>query len=292
MKLVMYGEPYQERPGVLVDDLFILNLELAELETPHSIEEMLELDLLGEIEDILGRPMPEQALIPLGSVRLGAPLAGMGKIIACGLNYRDHAAEMGNPLPDHPLLFAKAPTAISGAQDELMLPPSSWSSEIDYEVELGVVIGHLCHEVSVPDALAYVAGYTIVNDVTARDIQREEGQWFRAKSYDGFCPLGPYLLTADELLDPQELSISTRVNDELRQHSTTANMIFSVAEIVSFASHSMTLLPGDIIATGTPAGIGAGRKPPVYLHAGDVIEMEIAELGAHKYKVIEYNPAK
>jgi len=289
MKLVMYGEPYQECPGVIIEDAFVLSLELAELETPHSIEEILELDLLGEIEDLLGRPQPEQALIPIESVRLGAPLAGVGKIVACGLNYRDHAAEMGHQLPNHPLLFAKAATAIAGPYDPLMLPPVSWSTEIDYEVELGVVIGHLCHEVSAQDAFAYIAGYTIVNDVTARDIQREEGQWFRAKSYDGFCPLGPYLLTTDELADPQSLAISTRVNDTLRQHSNTANMIFSVAELVSFASQSMTLLPGDIIATGTPAGIAASGKPPVFLKPGDVIELAIEELGTQKYTVVGYS---
>ena len=288
MKLVMYGEPYQERPGVVVDDLFILDLELAELESPHSIEEILAFDLLGEIEDMLGRPMPEQALIPLGSVRLGAPLSGVGKIVACGLNYRDHAAEMGSALPTRPLLFGKASSSIAGPTDDLMLPPDDWSGEIDYEVELGVVIEHLCHEVSAEDALAYVAGYTLANDVTARDVQRAEGQWFRAKSYDGFCPVGPYLVTKDEVPDPQALSLSTRVNEALRQHSNTAQMVFSVAELISFISHSMTLHPGDLLLTGTPAGIGAGMKPPVYLRPGDVMELEIEGLGMHRNTVVAY----
>jgi 2-keto-4-pentenoate hydratase/2-oxohepta-3-ene-1,7-dioic acid hydratase in catechol pathway len=231
--------------------------------------------------------MPQQALIPLDSVRLGAPLSGMGKIVACGLNYRDHAVEMGNALPARPLLFAKAPSSIAGPYDDLVLPPAEWSNEVDYEVELGVVIRHLCHKVSPEDALAYVAGYTIVNDVSARDIQREESQWFRAKSYDGFCPVGPYLVTADEIPDPQALSVSLRVNDGLRQRSNTAQMIFSVADLVSFISHSMTLLPGDLIATGTPAGIAAGMKPPSFLKAGDVIELEIEELGKQKYTVVK-----
>lgn len=290
MKLVMYGEPYQEHPGVIVENDFILDLEKAELESPHSIEEILAFDLLGEIEDMLGRPVPEEALIPLGSVRLGPPLSGVGKIVACGLNYKEHAEEMGDALPKNPLLFAKASSSIGGPFDDLMLPPPSWSNEVDYEVELGVVIGHVCHEVSVGDALSYVAGYTIVNDVTARDIQRAESQWFRAKSYDGFCPVGPYLATPDEIDDLQDLRLSTTVNGELRQHSSTHNLIFSVAEVVSFVSHSMTLLPGDIIATGTPSGIGAGMKPPVYLQPGDVLELQVEGLGAQRYNVVAYQP--
>lgn len=290
MKLVMYGEPYQERPGVIIDDLFILDLERAELESPHSIEEILEYDLLEQVGELLGGFQPETALVPLGSVRLGPPLSGMGKIVACGLNYREHAREMGDTLPVRPLLFAKAPSAIAGPNDPLMLPPTDWSTAIDYEVELGVVISHHCHEVSVMDALGYVAGYTILNDVTARDIQKAEGQWFRAKSYDGFCPIGPYLVTADEIDDPQSLALSTTVNGELRQRSNTGDMIFTVAELVSFASHSMTLMPGDIIATGTPSGIGAGMQPPIFLQPGDDIVMEITSLGQHHYPVVAYEP--
>ncbi len=288
MKLVMYGEPFQERLGVILRDAFIYDLEIAELESPASIEEVLQFDLLPQIEELTFEPAPEQALIPLDSVRLGPPLAGMGKIIAVGLNYRDHAEEMGNALPSSPLLFCKAQTSIAGPTDELMLPPESWAREVDYEVELGVVIGHPCREVSVEDAMTYVAGYTIVNDVTARDVQRAESQWFRAKSYDGFCPIGPYLVTADEVEDVGNLRLSTLVNGELRQHSTTKNLIFSVPELVSFISHSMTLLPGDIIATGTPSGIGAGMKPPTYLLPGDVIELVIEGLGRHRYEVVAY----
>ncbi|HEY3378818.1 MAG TPA: fumarylacetoacetate hydrolase family protein [Armatimonadota bacterium] len=293
MKLVMYGDPYEERPGVVIDDMFILDLERAELASPHSIEEILEFDLLEQIQELITEaPLPEQALIPLGSVRLGPPLSGMGKIVACGLNYRAHAAEMGNTLPANPLLFAKAPSAIAGPTDDLMLPPSAWSHEVDYEVELGVVIGHTCHEVSVEDALAYVAGYTLVNDVTARDVQRAESQWFRAKSYNGFCPVGPYLVTADEIPDPQTLSLSTRVNDALRQHSSTSDMIFSVAELISFTSHAMTLQPGDLLATGTPSGIGAGLKPPVFLKSGDVLDLQIDGLGQQRMTVIAYDPLR
>jgi len=281
----MYGEPYQERPGLIIDDLFILDLERAELEAPHSIEEILAFDQLEQVGDLLDMVEPEQALIPLGSVRLGPPLSGVGKIVAVGLNYLDHAREVSLPLPDHPLLFSKASSSVAGPFDDLLLPPPAWSAEIDYEVELGVVMGHSCHRVSVEDAPAYIAGYTIVNDVTARDIQRTEGQWFRAKSCDGFCPVGPYLVTADEIDDPRALSLSLRVNDELRQFSNTSRMIFSVAELVSFISHSLTLQPGDLIATGTPAGTGGSMQPPVYLRPGDVVELEIEKLGTHRYTV-------
>ncbi len=288
MKLVMFGEQYQEQPGVIIDDRFVLSLERAELESPHSLEEILEFDVLGQIEELLGGELPEEALLPLDSVRLGPPLSGMGKIIAVGANYREHIREMGGQEPASPLLFAKATSAIAGPNDPLVLPPASWSSEVDYEVELGAVIGHPCREVSEADALAYVAGYMIVNDVTARDIQRAESQWFRAKSYDGFCPVGPYLLTADEMPDPQQLSLTTRVNGELRQHGNTADMLFSVARLISFISHAMTLFPGDLITTGTPSGIGGGMKPPCYLQPGDVLELDVELLGTQRYQVAAY----
>jgi 2-keto-4-pentenoate hydratase/2-oxohepta-3-ene-1,7-dioic acid hydratase in catechol pathway len=288
MKLVMYGAPFQERPGVIIEEQFVLDLELAELESPHSIEEILEYDLLPQIEELISGPLPEQALIPLADVRLGPPLSGVGKIIACGLNYRDHAEEMGDTLPTQPLLFAKAPSSIAGPYDDLMLPPEEWSREVDYEVELGVVISHLCHRVTPQDAPAYIAGYTVVNDVTARDIQRAESQWFRAKSYDGFCPIGPYLVTADEIAAPSNLALSSRVNGELRQHSNTSRMIFSPADLVSFASQTMTLYPGDIIASGTPAGIGAGFTPPRFLQAGDELVLDVEGVGRQQYRVVPF----
>lgn len=293
MKLVMYGEPFQEHPGVVINnDLFILDLEIAELSSPHSIEEILEYDSLEQIRELISGTLPEQSLIPFGSVRLGPPLAGVGKIVACGLNYREHAREMGDQLPKNPLLFCKASSSVAGPYDDLVLPPSNWSNEVDYEVELGVVIGHMCHEVSVENAPAYIAGYTIINDVTARDVQRAEGQWFRAKSYDGFCPIGPFLVTADEIEDPQRLALSTTVNDEIRQRSNTQDMIFSVAELVSFVSHSMTLLPGDVIATGTPSGIGAGMKPPVFLKPGDIMTLTVEGLGRQQIRIASYEENK
>ena len=289
MKLVMYGAPYDERPGIILQQQQLYDLEIAELDSPHSMEEILQLDMLEAIRDLFTDGFFSKIpAIPVESVRLGPPLSGLGKIIAVGLNYRAHAAEMGDRLPANPLLFAKAPTSLAGANDELELPPAAWSREVDYEVELGVVIGHSCHGISAQDARGYIAGYTIVNDVTARDIQRAESQWFRAKSYDGFCPTGPYLLTADELDDPQALDLWSRVNGEDRQRSNTSDMIYPVAELVSFISQAMTLHPGDLIATGTPSGIGAGLKPPCYLQPGDIVEMGITGLGAHCTRVVEY----
>jgi len=288
MKLVMFGERYQERPGVIIDDRLILDLEIPELESPHSLEELLEFNLLPELDELIAH-RGKLPLIPLESVRLGPPLAGLGKIIAVGLNYREHIREMSDATPPNPLLFAKAATSLAGPYDALMLPPAEWAREIDYEVELGVVIGHLCHRVAVADALAYVAGYTIVNDITARDVQRAESQWFRAKSYDGFCPIGPFLVTADEVIDAHGLSLSTRVNGEIRQQSNTDQMLYSVPELVSFISQSMTLLPGDIIATGTPSGIGAGMTPPTYLQPGDLLELSIDGLGQQRYTVVSFH---
>lgn len=287
MKLLMYGDAFDELPGIMLADGQIYNLEIAELEMPHSLEEILQLNLQSSIQQLIDDNFfAGQLAIQLAGVRLGPPLAGLGKIIAVGLNYRQHATEMGDVLPLKPLLFSKASTTLAGAYDVLILPPVDWSDEVDYEVELGVVIGDECYRVSPEDAAGYIAAYTIVNDVTARDIQREESQWFRAKSYDGFCPLGPMLVTADEIIDAQELDLWSKVNGEIRQKSNTADMIHSVAELVSFISHSMTLYPGDLIATGTPAGIGAGMNPPTFLQHGDIVEMGISGLGEHRCRVV------
>lgn len=292
VKLVMYGEPFQERPGLIVADAqegeMIFDLEIDELGSPHSIEEILQFDLLVQIAE-MAAPLKTGNLIPVHSVRLGPLISGVGKLIAVGTNYRAHADEMGKTPLANPLLFAKATSSIAGPYDDLILPPPAWSREIDYEVELAVLIGYDCHEVAVENALAYVAGYTVVNDVTARDIQRAEGQWFRAKSYDGFCPVGPYLVTADEVGDPQSLRLTTRVNGELRQNGSTRDMIFNVAELVSFASQTMSLAPGDLIATGTPSGIGGGMKPPCYLQPGDLLELEVEGIGQQRYSLTGYS---
>jgi 2,4-didehydro-3-deoxy-L-rhamnonate hydrolase len=204
------------------------------------------------------------------------PIKRPGKVICVGLNYRDHAEEQGVRLPEQPLLFAKWPTALTGPGDPIVLP--SISTEVDYEAELGVVIGARVKGARVEDALEAVRGYLCANDVTARDLQRADGQFTRSKSLDTFAPLGEFVAAA-EVGDPQRLRIRCLVNGEVRQNSSTANMIFSVAEVIAFASAAITLEPGDLLLTGTPAGVGVFRDPPVFLAEGDEVTVEIERLG-------------
>jgi 5-carboxymethyl-2-hydroxymuconate isomerase len=206
------------------------------------------------------------------------PIERPQKIICVGLNYRDHAEESGMSPPERPILFAKWPTALIGPGESIVIPKIT--TQVDYEAELGVVIGSRVRGVSAADALAAVAGFVCVNDVSARDLQFSDGQWARAKSLDTFCPVGPEVVPAGEISDPQALGIRTRLNGELMQDSTTANMLFTVAEIVAFASEAITLEPGDLIATGTPAGVGFARTPPVWLRPGDEVTVEIDGIGA------------
>ena len=206
------------------------------------------------------------------------PIERPGKIVCVGMNYRDHAEEQGVELPDHPILFAKWQTALIGPGDPIVLPPEA--KQVDFEAELGVVIGSRVRRVSVENALEAVRGYVCVNEVSARDLQFADGQWTRAKSIDSFCPVGPRLTSRADISDPQALGIRCLLNGEVMQDSTTANMIFPVAEIVAYASATMTLEPGDLIATGTPAGVGIFRDPPVLLKAGDEVTVEIDGLGA------------
>jgi 2-keto-4-pentenoate hydratase/2-oxohepta-3-ene-1,7-dioic acid hydratase in catechol pathway len=205
-------------------------------------------------------------------------LARPGKIVCVGLNYRDHAEEQGIEVPPRPLLFAKWPSSVVGPGEAIVLP--SVSREVDYEAELGVVIGAQARAVRVDDALDVVAGYVCVNDVTARDLQFSDGQWTRAKSLDTFCPVGPELVPASEIADPQSLAVRCLVNGEVLQDSSTAHMIFGVAEIVAFVSEAITLEPGDLIATGTPAGVGYTRTPPRFLAPGDTVTVEVEGVGA------------
>jgi 2-keto-4-pentenoate hydratase/2-oxohepta-3-ene-1,7-dioic acid hydratase in catechol pathway len=206
------------------------------------------------------------------------PIDRPGKIICVGLNYRDHAEEQGVELPSAPLLFAKWPNALIGPGEPIVIPRVS--EKVDYEAELGVVIGSRVRNISAENALEAVRGYVCVNDVSARDLQFSDGQWTRGKSPDTFCPVGPALVPASEVPDPQALAIRCIVNGNLMQDSTTANMIFTVAEIIAYASLTMTLEPGDLVATGTPAGVGVFRDPPVLLKAGDQVTVEIERLGA------------
>ena len=216
--------------------------------------------------------------LPVSSVKILAPIHNPGKIIGIGLNYTDHCREQNVPIPKYPLVFAKFPSSILNPQE-----PISWDTEltqqVDCEAELGVVIGKKAFHVDACNALEYVFGYTIINDVSARDLQFRDKQWVRSKSLDTFCPLGPAIVTKEEIENPQNLAIRAIVNEEIRQDSSTSQMIFSVAELVAYLSRSFTLQPGDLIATGTPNGVGVFRKPPVFLQKGDKVVIEIEKLG-------------
>lgn len=271
MKLLRYGERGAERPGVLdttgaIRDLSAVIDDIGpDTITPDGLAGMAALDL---------------ASLPLveGAPRLGPPVSGVGKIIAVGLNYRDHAAEAGQPVPAEPVLFMKATSAITGPDDPVRLPRAS--TRTDWEVELGIVIGSVASDVDEAEALDHVAGYCVVNDVSERAWQLEgTGQWVKGKSADTFCPFGPWLVTRDEITDPQSLHLWLDVDGHPRQRGSTGTMIFGVAHLVSFISRHMTLLPGDLIPTGTPPGVGLGHKPPVFLAPGNRMRMGIDGLG-------------
>ena len=277
MKLLRHGPPGAEKPG-LVDDRGRIR------------------DLSGEIPDLDGAALAPERLaalhridtdsLPLveGSPRLGPPVAGVGKILAIGFNYAEHAAETGKPLPDEPLLFTKAVTALSGPNDPVVLPRGSRKG--DWEVELAVVIGRRALYVEETDALDHVAGYAVINDVSEREYQLERGgQFVKGKSFDTFAPFGPWLVTKDEVADPQDLKLWLDLNGERRQDGNTATMVFSVAFLVSYLSRFLTLMPGDVIATGTPPGVGLGCDPPVFLKPGDVMRLGIGGLGGQRQEV-------
>jgi acylpyruvate hydrolase len=224
------------------------------------------------------------ATLPLSAVRLKAPILRPGKILCIGLNYTEHAAETHEALPEYPIVFAKYNNCVIGPHEAIVLPKIS--SKPDYEGELGVVIGRRAKNVAQPQALSYVAGYICFNDVSARDFQNRVSQWTTGKSFDTFAPMGPALVTADEVPDPQKLTIGTRIGDEVLQSSNTSYMIFSVAALIAYISSVMTLEPGDVIATGTPSGVGAGRKPQRWLKPGDVVRIEIEHLGVLENPVV------
>ncbi|MHB1345314.1 MAG: fumarylacetoacetate hydrolase family protein [Thermoleophilia bacterium] len=218
-----------------------------------------------------------RAPLALESVRLLAPIPAPGKIVCIGLNYRDHAAEAGLPLPEEPVLFAKFANSVVGTGAPIVVPRAV--RRVDYEAELGVVIGRRARRVAVEEALGFVAGYLCANDVSARDLQPKNGQWTRGKAVDTFLPTGPWLVTADEIPDPQALAIRCTVSGEVLQESNTSEMVFGVAELVSFISATMTLEPGDLIVTGTPAGVGFVRRPPRWLEPGDTVSVDIEGIG-------------
>jgi len=279
MKLVRYGRPGAERPGVIDSEGKLRDLgRVIEDVTPAvlapaSLKKLSAVNV-GKLPVVKGRP------------RLGCPLAGMGKMVCIGLNYTDHAAEVGMALPKEPTLFIKAPSAICGPDDPIVRPRGA--VKLDYEVELGAVLGRDTRYVGEAEALRYVAGYCLVNDVSERAFQMEHGgTTTKGKSADTFGPTGPWLVTADEAGDPQAMGLWTTVNGERRQDGNTGKMIFSVAALIAYVSRFMSLRAGDVISTGTPAGVGHGAKPPRYLQPGDVVEMGITGLGTQRHKIVD-----
>ena len=280
MRLVRFGNKGREKPGVLDRDGHIhdLSAHIPDLSgralAPASFDKLRALDI-----DLL-------PVVP-GSPRLGPCVAGVGKIICIGLNYSDHAAESGMSVPPEPVIFLKATTAIIGPNDDVMLPRGSEKS--DWEVELGVVIGSRASYVTQEQAMAHVAGFCVVNDLSERAFQLERsGQWVKGKSCDTFAPLGPWLVTRDDVRDPQALNMTLDVNGKRFQNGSTATMVYNVPFLVSYLSEFMTLEPGDVISTGTPPGVGLGQKPPVFLRAGDVMELEIEGLGRQRQRVVPF----
>lgn len=242
------------------------------VDTSSMLEAIADPRLLAQLSE-----SPDSEPLALSSVRLLAPVEQPRQFIGVGLNYRDHAAEAGLDLPESPVTFGFLTNSIVGEGDTIEIP--SFTDEVDWEAELGIVIGKPGRDIAEKDALDHVAGYTIVNDVSARDVQMSEGQWGRSKSFDSFKPMGPWIATTDELGDASDLAISLWVNDELKQSSTTSELVFKVPELVSRLSQSATLFPGSVISTGTPHGVGFSRTPPEYLRDGDVVAIEIEGIG-------------
>ncbi len=280
MKLVRYGRIGKEKPGLIDQQGKLRDLS-------GIIPDIGPDQLADKVLAKLAKLDPQQLPLVRGNPRRGVPVAQVGKFIAIGLNYSDHAAEAGMPLPKEPIIFMKATTSLSGADDPLMLPKGS--KKTDWEVELGVVIGKQARYVSEKEALQHVAGYCVVNDVSEREYQLERGsQWDKGKGCDTFGPVGPWLVTRDEVANPQRLDLWLDLNGERQQTGNTKTMVFSVAKIISYTSRFMTLMPGDIITTGTPPGVGMGMKPQRFLKRGDQLTSGIAGLGEQNQQVIAY----
>lgn len=276
MKLCRFGQPGQEKPGLVSEDGTIR-------------------DLSGVVDDITVETLAraraaDPATLPVveGTPRYGVPVNGIGKIVAIGLNYEDHAIESNLPIPTEPMMFMKAVSSLNGPNDPVMLPQDA--SYGDWEVELGVIIRRTCRYVSEDEALDRVAGYVLANDVSERFNQKQRGtQWSKGKGHDTFCPVGPWLVTPDEVGDPQDLDMHLDVNGQRMQTGNTRTMIFTIRQLIAYVSRYITLYPGDLLITGTPPGVGEGKKPQaVYLKAGDVMELGIAGLGTQRQDVIAW----
>ena len=276
MKLCRYGARGAEKPGIVDADGAIRDLS----------------DVVADltIDNLPTALAVDAAALPLveGTPRYGVPIAGIGKIVAIGLNYRDHAIESNLPIPTEPMMFMKALSSLSGPNDDVMLPKGATHG--DWEVELGVVIGKTCRYVDRADALDHVAGYVLVNDVSERFNQKQRGtQWSKGKGHDTFCPTGPWLVTPDEVGDPQDLAMSLDVNGQRMQTGNTRTMIFPVDELIAYVSEYITLEPGDLLITGTPPGVGEGKKPEaIYLKAGDTMALAIEKLGTQQQSVVAW----
>jgi len=285
MKLVRYGPAGKEKPGLIdaAGNLRDLSRKVKDIDAealaPAKLKELAKLDAT-KLPLVKGRP------------RLGPCVATPSKFVAIGLNFTDHAKETGSPIPEYPVVFYKAPSCIVGPNDNVMIPKDS--TQVDWEVELALVIGRTARHVAVGDALKYVAGYCIVNDVSERDFQlkKSASQWSKGKGCDTFGPMGPWLVTIDEIRDPQNLAMWLDVNGERRQTGNTKTMIFGVAAVVADVSKYMTLLPGDVITTGTPPGVGMGMKPQQWLKPGDTMALGIAGLGEQRQKVVPFKSGR
>ena len=281
MKLLRYGPPGQEKPGLLDRDGKIRDLSAIVGDIDGAALASASLTRLRGLH-------PASLPLVSGTPRLGPCVGAISKIVAIGLNYRLHAQEAGAQIPSEPIFFMKAPSSICGPNDDVMIPKAS--QKTDYEVELGIVIGTTARYIAVHDAPKHIAGFCVVNDVSEREFQIERlGQWTKGKSADTFCPIGPWLVTADEVPDPGKLALWTEVNGERRQNSNTADLIFGVDHIVSYVSHFMTLLPGDVIPTGTPSGVGMGFKPPKFLKPGDRVRLSVEGLGEQNQRLVAFS---
>jgi 2-keto-4-pentenoate hydratase/2-oxohepta-3-ene-1,7-dioic acid hydratase in catechol pathway len=282
MKLIRHGEFNKEKPGIELDGIWY---DVSGFVVDYN-EQFFEMNGLQSLKEYVDKNKNQLTKIPEG-VRLGSPVARPSKIVCIGLNYIDHATETGAAAPPEPVIFLKATTSLCGPYDDVIIPKNS--TKTDWEVELAVVVGRKASYVNEAEALHYVAGYCLHNDVSERAFQLERnGTWDKGKGCDTFAPVGPYLVTKDEVTDVDSLRLWLKVNDKIMQDGTTANLIFKIPFLVSYVSQFMTLLPGDIISTGTPAGVGLGMNPQVYLKDGDVIELGIDGLGTAKQNVKAY----
>jgi 2-keto-4-pentenoate hydratase/2-oxohepta-3-ene-1,7-dioic acid hydratase in catechol pathway len=277
MKLVRFGDKGQERPGLLQQD-GIVDLRRIFSDIPDIGEDFFR---QGWLERLSGVDRPAD----IGDARLASPVSRPSKIICLGINYAEHSREASFERPAQPLLFCKTPNALNGPFDPIALPQSS--GQVDWEVELAVIISHQGKRIPAAEAYRYVAGYSVMNDVSARAAQFSDGQWFRGKSFDTFAPLGPALVTGDEVGDPGRLQLSARVNGVLMQEGDTGQLIFDIPAILAFVSQDITLMPGDVISTGTPSGVGIFRDPPVTLQPGDVVACEVEKIGVIRNRCVQ-----